>query len=87
CLFIVGLSGGGSGVGVRVGEWQENGESGVVESWREKLVGMNSGPFKTGGRSIFDSNVWSPEFVPFMGPKDGSGTVGSSKKLECSDKL
>ncbi|GKA62804.1 hypothetical protein Tco_0762323 [Tanacetum coccineum] len=24
-----------------------------------------------------DSNAWSPEFVPFMGPKDGSGTVGS----------
>ncbi|GKE08790.1 hypothetical protein Tco_1412341, partial [Tanacetum coccineum] len=34
-----------------------------------------------------DSNAWSPEFVTFMGPKDGSGTVGSSKKLECSDKL
>nr|GEX02531.1 reverse transcriptase domain-containing protein [Tanacetum cinerariifolium] len=34
-----------------------------------------------------DSNAWSLEFVPFMGPKDGSGTVGSSKKLECSDKL
>ncbi|GKG46095.1 hypothetical protein Tco_0498541, partial [Tanacetum coccineum] len=32
------------------------------------------------------SNAWSPEFVPFMGPEDGSGTVGSSKKLECSDK-
>ncbi|GJZ31134.1 hypothetical protein Tco_0576181 [Tanacetum coccineum] len=33
------------------------------------------------------SNARSPEFVTFMGPKDGSGTVGSSKKLECSDKL
>nr|GEW08320.1 hypothetical protein [Tanacetum cinerariifolium] len=29
------LSGGGSRIGVRVGEWQENGESGVVESWQE----------------------------------------------------
>nr|GEX16116.1 reverse transcriptase domain-containing protein [Tanacetum cinerariifolium] len=38
CLFVVGLSGGGSGIGVRVGEWQENGESGVVESWRENRV-------------------------------------------------
>nr|GFA95929.1 hypothetical protein [Tanacetum cinerariifolium] len=32
CLFVVGVSGGGSGIGVRVVEWQENGESGVVES-------------------------------------------------------
>nr|GEV86187.1 hypothetical protein [Tanacetum cinerariifolium] len=36
CLFVVGVSGGGSGIGVRVVEWQENEESGVVESWREK---------------------------------------------------
>nr|GEV51811.1 retrovirus-related Pol polyprotein [Tanacetum cinerariifolium] len=27
CLFVVGLSGGGSGIGVRVGEWQENRDS------------------------------------------------------------
>ncbi|PWA98336.1 TATA element modulatory factor 1 DNA binding protein [Artemisia annua] len=33
-----------------------------------------------------DSNAWSPEFMPFMGQKDGSGTVDSSKKLESSDK-
>nr|GEY76813.1 hypothetical protein [Tanacetum cinerariifolium] len=38
CLFVVGVSGGGSGSGVRVVEWQENGESGVVESWREIWV-------------------------------------------------
>nr|GEX43691.1 hypothetical protein [Tanacetum cinerariifolium] len=50
CLFVVGLSGGGSGIGMRVGEWKENGESRVVESWREKLVGMNNGPFKMGGK-------------------------------------
>nr|GFA43258.1 hypothetical protein [Tanacetum cinerariifolium] len=35
CLFVVGVSGGGSGSSVRVVEWQENEESGVVESWRE----------------------------------------------------
>nr|GEV92861.1 integrase, catalytic region, zinc finger, CCHC-type, peptidase aspartic, catalytic [Tanacetum cinerariifolium] len=41
CLFVVGLSGGGSGIGVRVMEWQENGESGVVESWRENRIRIN----------------------------------------------
>ncbi|GJX63681.1 hypothetical protein Tco_0296581 [Tanacetum coccineum] len=47
--------------------------------------GMNDSPLDP--QIVEDSNAWSPEFVPFMGPKDGSGTVGSSKKLECSDKI
>nr|GFC59914.1 hypothetical protein [Tanacetum cinerariifolium] len=36
CLFVVGLSGEGSGIGVRVEEWQENGEKWGRNGWREK---------------------------------------------------
>nr|GEY77537.1 putative reverse transcriptase domain-containing protein [Tanacetum cinerariifolium] len=42
CLFVVGLSGGGSGIGVRVEEWQENGEKWGRNGWREKWLVVNS---------------------------------------------
>nr|GEX97644.1 ARID DNA-binding domain-containing protein [Tanacetum cinerariifolium] len=56
---------------------------------RKKGSTLNKGiKIKTEDTSNTSNSIaWSPEFVPFMGPKDGSGTAGSSKKLECSDKL
>nr|GEY73296.1 reverse transcriptase domain-containing protein [Tanacetum cinerariifolium] len=38
CRFVVGLSGGDSGIGVRVEEWQENGEKWGRNDWREKWL-------------------------------------------------
>nr|GEZ61529.1 hypothetical protein [Tanacetum cinerariifolium] len=39
CRFVVDLSGGDSGIGVRVEEWQENGEKWGRNGWREKWFG------------------------------------------------
>nr|GEX88972.1 hypothetical protein [Tanacetum cinerariifolium] len=36
---MLGIDGEGRGSGVEVVEWRENGESGVVESWRETSLG------------------------------------------------
>nr|GEZ93647.1 hypothetical protein [Tanacetum cinerariifolium] len=38
CRFVVGLSGGDSGIGVRVEEWQDNGEKWGRNGWREKWL-------------------------------------------------
>nr|GEV62513.1 hypothetical protein [Tanacetum cinerariifolium] len=55
CLFVVGVSGGGSGSGLREvevgwkrGKWGYGG-------WREKLVGMNSNRFKSVGEEVLFS--------------------------------
>nr|GFB64460.1 hypothetical protein [Tanacetum cinerariifolium] len=42
CLFVVGLSGGGSEGGVEVVEWKEEWGRGCCKEWRENRLQVNS---------------------------------------------
>nr|GFC28880.1 hypothetical protein [Tanacetum cinerariifolium] len=45
--WLLGIDGEGRGSGVEVVEWRENGESGVVGSWREIRFWCYSSQFKS----------------------------------------
>nr|GEX28204.1 retrovirus-related Pol polyprotein from transposon TNT 1-94 [Tanacetum cinerariifolium] len=53
--WLLGIDGEGRGGGVEVVEWRENGESGVVESWRENRFGCYSASYFKRGR---DDYLW-----------------------------
>nr|GEU55735.1 hypothetical protein [Tanacetum cinerariifolium] len=64
CLFVVGVSAGGSGSGLRVVEWQENGERWGCRELAGNLV--NRDTFEVGGKEYCYSFWVFTKLVPVV---------------------